>query len=359
MGASYRLIRPDELDAGLVAAWRGIQSTEPGFASPYFSPEFSLCVGRIRRDARIAVIENEQKSVGFFPYQRGFLGVGRPIGGALSDFHGVLTTASGEWNLLELVRASRLSVWAYDHLVGNTPRPEFHVTARAQSPQIDLSSGYDLYAKGRRDAGSDYIRKTEGLARKLAREFGDIEFLLEDRSSTSLNQILAWKSEQYRQSGITDVLAVPWAGALLRQVAESSGETFSGMCSVLRVGGRVVAGHIGMRSSEVLHYWFPAYDPEFAKFSVGIILLLRMAQSVSQQGVRTIDLGKGISPYKERLMSGYVEVCEGYAEVPSVLGNLRSLRRQVEDLEGRGSAGRLFELPLRVVRRIERSTRFR
>lgn len=358
MGISYRLIRPDELSLELTMQWRSIQHVGTGLRSPHFCPEFTGCVGSVRPDARIVVIEDGQRVVGFFPFQTGVFGIGKPIGGALSDFHGVVAAPDCGLQVPDLLRAAKLSVWAFDHLVGGNAAFGPSVQSRSVSPEIDLSGGYAAYVKGRRDSGSDYIPKTEGLARKLGREHGDVEFTLHDASSIAFHTLIDWKTQQY-QAGTIDVFGVPWTVALLRQVAAANGTDFAGVCSVLKVGGRIVAGHIGMRSRDVFHYWFPVYDPAYAKFSTGIILLLRMAEALAPQGVRKFDLGKGQSLYKQRLMTGAIEVGEGSLERPSVLTSVRSLRRQIEGLAVRGGDGSVLQLPLRVVRRVERAAKLR
>ncbi len=359
MATRYRLIRPSELDAGLIERWHAVQQADTSFANPNFNPTFTQCAGRVRADARVVVIENDARVVGFFAFQTGALGLGRPIGGPLSDFHGVVAEPTAEWAADDLMRAARLAVWAFDHQVGGTRRFGPYVHSHAVSPQIDLSAGYVAYVQGRRAAGSDYIPKTEGLARKLGREFGAVEFTLHDASQNVFSTLTGWKSRQYRDAGTTDGFKVPWTSALLQQILATANPHFSGLCSTLRVDGRLVAGHIGMRSVTHLHYWFPVYDPEFAKFSSGIILLLRLAETLAAQGVTTIDLGKGESPYKQRLMTGHVELGEGAIERPSWLTALRRAARGAERLAQVEGAGALRRLPLRIVRRLERETKFR
>ena len=357
MKASYRVTAAHELDAGLVDACRSIQSAHRVFASPYFCPEFTQAVAGVRDDVRVVVIENQGRAAGFFPHLRARWGSGRPVGGPLSDYHGVIARPDCEWQLDGLMRAARLSVWTFDHLVGAERQFAPYVTGSASSPQIDLTGGYENYARGRREAGSEYLRKTEGLARKLAREVGELRFELHDAGA--LEQVIRWKSDQYRRSNLTDVFGVAWTRELLGRIAHLEAGGFAGLCSVLRAGDRVVAAHLGMRSREVLHYWFPAYDPEYAKFSTGIILLLRIAQAAASLGIRAIDLGKGDARYKQRLMTGAVELREGYVERPSLIAAARRLKRAAEARAARGGGiAAALKLPLRAMRRLERLRRF-
>ena len=333
MSASYKLIATHELDAGLIHAWRSIQEGEPRFESPYFCPEFTQAVGSVRGDVRVVVIENDARPVGFFPHQRAAWGRGSPVGGALSDYHGVIAAPSAEWSVVDLMRAARLALWSFDHLVDTTGRFAPCVTASAASPQIDLA-GFE--------PPPDFARK----ARKLAREVGELSFSLHEPAS--LARMFEWKSGQYRASGLTDAFGVRWTCDLIQKVMRVENAGFAGTCSVLRAGGEVVAVHAGMRSRGVLHWWFPAYDPRYAAYSPGIILLLRIAAAL---GSGKIDLGKGDARYKRSLMTGEAPLREGCVELPSLAAAARRLRRLAETRAA-------WQLPLRALRRLERARRF-
>lgn len=359
MIVNYRLIKANELDQTLIDKWRSIQSGRNIFSSPYFCPEFTQLVASVRSDVRVVVIENGGRPVGFFPHQRASWGSGKPVGGPLSDYHGVIAEAGSEWEPDALLRAANLSAWTFDHLIDDSDRFEPYSIARAISPQIDLHLGYEHYVQAHRATGSLYINKTEGLARKLSKEVGELNFTLHEERGTALAQLVAWKREQYRQARLTDAFAVSWTGELLDRIAQTQTEAFAGVCSVLRAGDQVVSVHMGMRSRGELHYWFPAYDPVFAKYSTGIILLLRVAEAMAGLDVRSIDLGKGETQYKQRLMSGSRELLEGFVERPSMLAQTRQLQRMAEAYEVRGKLPELMRLPLRAVRRIKRMQKYR
>ncbi len=337
MSVKYSLINVQELDAGLIAAWRSIQEREPRFESPYFCPEFTQAVGRVRGDVRIVVIENDGRPAGFFPHQRAAWGRGSPVGGALSDYHGVIAAPAAEWRVVELMRAAGLSVWSFDHLVDTAGRFAPYVTASAAaSPQIDLASF---------EPSADFARK----ARKLAREAGELSFSL--HAPGSLGRMFEWKSKQYRASGLTDAFGVAWTGQLVRRLMEVETPGFAGTCSVLRAGDEIVAVHAGMRSRSVLHWWFPTYNAARAAYSPGILLLLRIAAAIAALGIQRIDLGKGDARYKRSLMTGAAPLREGCVELPSLAATARRLRRLAESRAE-------WQLPLRALRRLERARRF-
>ena len=82
------------------------------------------------------------------------------------------------------------------------------------------------------------------------------------------------------------------------------------MLSAMYVDDQLLAVHFGMRTKDVLHWWFPAYDPQYHRYSVGLLLLLHMARS-TELGFKYIDLGKGPEPYKQSMKTGQVDLLEG------------------------------------------------
>ena len=93
--------------------WCELQRTEPLLESPYFRPEFVRAVATVRTDVEIAVLKRDGTTVGFFPFQRGTLHIGRPVGGKLSDYHGVIARPDLEFDAGWLVRqASRSRLYS-------------------------------------------------------------------------------------------------------------------------------------------------------------------------------------------------------------------------------------------------------
>lgn len=358
MSLSYRLIKPVDLDSYLVDVWYKILADNQIYQSPYFCPEFTQLVSSVRDDVKIVVIERSGCPVGFFPYQRSFLGVGKPVGGPLSDFHGVIADTNITWEVHQLMRAAHIKVWDFNHLVGNPAQFKQHVISQDISPQIDLSQGYAQYEKEHRASGSKYIQKTKTLARKLEKEVGRISFTFHESDGSALKQLIHWKSNQYKRTNLFDIFGVNWTGELLQRLLQIQTPNFGGVCSVLRAGDHIVAVHMGMRSQKTLHYWFPAYDVKFAMFSPGIILLLRLANELDNKEIEVIDLGKGMSQYKERLMNRSVLLQEGSVELPSIFEIVRKIRQRAHDIADRGEV-RLLHLPLRAINRILQTRKFR
>jgi CelD/BcsL family acetyltransferase involved in cellulose biosynthesis len=329
------VVAPSELDAGLTQAWQGVQAGSKAFSSPFFCPQFTRLAGEVRDDVRVVVIEDGSRRVAFFPCQRSALGFGRPVAGSLSDYHGVVALPGSEWCVPDLLRAAGLMTWKFDHLVDPCGRFQPYVKALGTSPQIDLRAGAQACHK----PGSGLIAQARRQARRLARDHGEVVFALHDRRPDALECLFRWKGAQYGRTGMTDPFGFRWTRELLRRMAQVDAPDFAGVLSSLRVRGEVAAVHMGMRSRDVLHWWFPTYDPVYGKYSVGIILLLRVAQAAADAGLGTLDLGKGDALYKQRVMTGGAPLAEGSVERSAWLRPLARAR----------------EAAVKLVRRLERA----
>jgi CelD/BcsL family acetyltransferase involved in cellulose biosynthesis len=318
------LVPGGELSDDLVAVWARLQQTNPDLASPYFHAEFTKAVAAVRPDVEVAIIETSGKVGAFFPFQRERGRVGRPVGGIISDYHGLICAQDFRFSPRELLECTHLIAWEFDHLPTSQLSFGPFQSSIEPSPRIDLSWGYDEYVRQRRKAGSEQIKKIFNLARRIEREVGPLRFVAESTDGGSLAAVLRWKSDQYLQSGKADLFAPGWIREVVNRIVSTHSNGCSGALSLLYAGDRLVAGHLGMRSRQVWHYWFPAYDPGAAKYSPGLILLLKMAEHAPEMGVHTIDLGKGMSPYKERLMNSQSFLASGSLELPS----WRSFRRK-------------------------------
>jgi len=316
-----RVIAARELTPGDVAAWSHLQTSDPLLASPFFRPEFTQAVAGVRDDARVAIVEDAAGAVAFFPFQVGESGIGHPIGGPLSDYHGVIARAGWSCDARNLIRGCGLSAWEFDHLPASQQAFAKFQRILTESPIIDLSQGYASYVEERVKMLSEPRKK-----RKLEREVGPVRFETHCADRELLQLLMSWKAKQYVESGKVDIFTIPWVVAALEQVYAAQGADFAGLLSVLYAADEPIAIHMGMRSRTVWHYWFPTYNPAFASYSPGMLLLLEMAAAAASLGVKVIDLGKGRALYKERLHNSVVPLIEGSVPVAAMSAALAQIR---------------------------------
>lgn len=353
------LIAGSELDDGLREKWRGLQSRNPSLANPYFCHEYTSCVAEIRDDVFIAVIEDANEVVGFFPFQRGWGKCGRPVGGIVSDYQGIIAAGDLHVDPEWLLRGSGLVRWEFDHLLAEQSAFAPYHRGRYSSPMLDLTEGFESYKAARRAQGTKLFEQLARKQRKLERELGPVRFEVQVTEPDALLRCMQWKSQQYRNSDILDLFSFDWPVRLLKVLQQIQTDAFAGVLSTLSVGDRLIAAHMGMRSERVWHYWFPSYEAELSKYSPGQILLLRMAERAPAMGIETIDLGKGDSRYKTQLASKAATVCEGRVELPCAANRLVNLAEGARDWVDRNpDAPWLARLPGRALRKYDRWARY-
>lgn len=320
---NIRLTKPHNLSDDELAAWTQWHQADPLLWSPYFHPGFTQAVASIRNDVEVAVLEDADGLAGFFPFQRSGFGFGRQVGGRLCDFQGVITRPGFVFDADELIRNCRLSAWDFTHLLADQPGFSRYCQHVESSPYLDLSNGYDEYVEERRQAGSTTIKQTLRKVRKIERELGPLRYNLTVTDPDMLATMMEWKSRQYLLTGYSDVFAYAWTVELIKKLHQTCTPEFGGRLSTLYAGDTLIALHFGMFSRDVLHYWFPVYDPAYGKYSPGLILVLEMAREAAGLGRKRLDLGKGQEEFKHSLKSGETNVAMGSVEIGPVLRNVR------------------------------------
>jgi CelD/BcsL family acetyltransferase involved in cellulose biosynthesis len=354
------VIPAKELSSDLVAAWSDLQRADPNVDSPFFRPEFTQAVAAVRDDVEVAVLEDGGAVVGFFPFQRGKDKIGRPVGGRLSDFQGVVARRDYAIDPPQLLHGCGLRAWYFDHLIAAQGAfAPFHWTG-AGSPYIDISRGYDAYVAERRAAGGADVMQAINKKKRSERQLGPVRVVLETTDRGVLEKLIAWKSQQYERTQVTSVFAFPWVVALIERLLETPPTAdFGGMLSALYLGDTLVAAHFGMRSGRVVHWWFPAYDAELSKYSPGAQMLLELAGAAASLGCERIDLGAGEEPYKLSFMSGSLAVAIGSVDRRPATRTARRLWHHTKRWV-RGSSFRApASVPWRLIRNLRDQVQFR
>lgn len=294
--------RPESLSEAELTLWRRLQRSHGELSRPFMCPEFVLAASAARGDVWVAAFEEAGQLSGFFPFQR-FGEQGLPPAYGISSAEGAIADPRGHWDASELIRHCGLESWSFDHLVPSVAIEPYYTRLR-NACFIDVERGFEQYARERRAAGSSQLGELERKARKLEREMGSVEFTMHSDDPELLRTLMRWKSEQFARTKFVDRFRIPWVVDVVERVHATQTPDFAGVLSVLRVDDEPVALNMGLRSHSALEIWFPTYAHRFARYSPGLILLLRLTQAAHDAGIATIELGRSGAPYKQRLMSG-------------------------------------------------------
>lgn len=308
---SAEILRPDALDARCLAAWEGLRTADPALRNPLFGPRWAQTVGRVRPDAHVAVLRRDGAPVAFLPHQRGRNGTAHPMGAPFSDFHALIVEPGLALSLEEAVAAAGLRAFRYSGLLD----PENRVRGRTEgvvAHVLKRTPGEDLI-EFVRSRNVKRFRNWRRLDNKLEREHGAVSVAMPDPDPGALSGLMRWKSTQLRRNNLHDVYRPAWVQALMRNLLADVDPAFGGMQATLRVNGRPVAGEFGLREGDCLHPWIAGYDPEFAPYSPGIVLQLRMIEAMEPLGLIRYDLGPSSDHYKAAFSTGEFTLKAGVA----------------------------------------------
>jgi CelD/BcsL family acetyltransferase involved in cellulose biosynthesis len=293
-----------ELTGDIALAWNRLRTNQSLQNSPYFDIEFTQAVAAVRDDVEIAIIRKGNEIVGIYPFQRVSTSHAEPVGGRLNDAQGLIggQSLSSE----ELLRAfSSIGINSsgfHASVKPNGPFDQFEF-CQIEAHHLNLSEGWDSFYRWAKK-NSSTIKRHGQKSRALEREFGKIRFEFENNCDAALEKLVELKRAKYQRTKTFDILSVDWASNLLRHIHKIKSKQFSGILSTMYVGDRFVAGHFGMVTDQLLHYWFPTFDPEFSRFSPGTELLLRVAKECCDRGISKLDLGYGDDAYKFKFCNG-------------------------------------------------------
>jgi len=108
-------------------------------------------------------------------------------------------------------------------------------------------------------------------------------------------RFMAWKSDQYRRTAVSDRFSRAWVVALLEALLGTE-PTISVACSRYFTPKMSRSPpHFGIRSERVMAYWFPAYNASYGAYSPGLIHMLRMVEAAAADGAELVALARGPS----------------------------------------------------------------
>jgi CelD/BcsL family acetyltransferase involved in cellulose biosynthesis len=314
---TYETIHARRLTPDQVATWTALIPRTGDFASPFFRPEYTQAVAAVRDAIEVCVITRGRETIGFLPFERLESTVGRPVGGSMSNFQGVIAAPDGPWTAVDLARGARLKTLKFHHQVRDQPQFDAHTERRVASPIVDVGGGWDGYLEQRRIAGVSSFNALPRKMRKLERELGALRFVSHTAEPDVFARLVEWKRAQYVRTETRGSMQHEWALEILRRLMEFQSSAFAGTLSALYAGERLIAAHAGMRSATVWHYWYPAYDPELSRHSPGLVLMHEMCRWAAGTGLHRIDLGPGEGAHKDLFATSETSVGVGQVVVSS------------------------------------------
>jgi len=347
---NVQTISPLDLNQADTAAW--LQMIGPGsaFESPFFHPSYVTEMARFRPQIELSVVRDGGRPVGFFAFERHGARTAKPLGLKLADFQGVVCPSGRRISIEELLSSAGLSCCHFDHWLTEQSADKY-IMEVSGSPFMDLTSGYEEYLSQRRAAGSKLLSQTLRKRRKFEREVAPLTFTWNDIAPDALELLWQWKAAQRERTQSVNILDYEWVRSFLTSLCDADCSGAQGVVSTLRADGRIIAVHLGLHSHSTLHYWFPAYDTEFQRYSTGSILLLELAQECASRGISRINLGKGEDRYKDSFASGAISVATGTVDRVAMRRLVRSSLYAAKTWIKASPLQSAAQIPKRIIRR--------
>ncbi|MGH1422480.1 MAG: GNAT family N-acetyltransferase [Hyphomonas sp.] len=321
---------PSEVSSADAQAWNDLRAAHPDYNSPLLSPEFARTVGQNRSDARVVLLHDEAGLAGVFAYFQRPGGLARSIGAPFSDYSGPVLRSDFGWSLVEIIESAGLSAWQTTSLVDPWDKFEAERSGAHSTMLITLDIDPADYLEQQRKKHAKRFKNFRRLDSQATRDGYELSMKWGAIDPALKNELFRYKSEQYVASGLVDLTDTKHSRAILDEVANSP----NGFCIGLWAGDEFVSAHFGFRLDDVFHPWIAAYNPDFARYSPGNLLLKRIIENMPAMGLREYDLAEGHDHYKKYYISSERTVYHAHVTSRSLFGRAKSAQSVVWRLLG-------------------------
>ena len=349
------IVRPRDLPPEEIAHWARLQDSHPDLETPFLSPYWPRAVEQAQTseasNVRIAVLHEGGKVRGFMPAKiQG--GVAMPAGAPMCDYQGLIVEPGVDVTSRQLVDAMGVGRLDFSHMPLTQSLFASNIRGTSASWIVRLPFGYDVYAADKK-AESGILKDIDKRRRKAQKDMGAVTFTAFSRSKTDFDQMLAWKREQYRRTGQTDIFEAPWTGRLLRDLFLSRDPDFGGVLFTLHIGDKLAAAQFHLRGQRVLHAWIIAHDETFDRVSPGMMLFQDTMRWMDDTPFTSIDFGPGDYRFKKQLANAVCTVGHGFVGRPGASSLVRSAAYGIRAAAERLPLGPVSALPAKAMRRMD------
>ena len=332
-----------------VQMWTRFQNADPALASPYFSHAYAKAVDSVRPGVKVLRFHENGRIAAYWPIRKGPLGTARPIAGSMDDLHGIIAHPKAVLDLKHTIVRRHLGGYAFSALPYQQARHGLRGQYGDGNQVMDLSSGFTAWHEARSQESSNFRREWRKAQKLLEHEAVDIRFDVVD--AKSFDRMIELKREAYAKAGHFDLFRLGWPRALLLELMKYDDGNARGVLSTLSIAGEISAIAYCMRSTRVLHYWFPAYEAKFAKQKPGLALLFALAEWADRENITELHLGLGDTQYKRQLASWMMPVRGGTLALAPGQKVATKFAQWSARIEGQN---RILDLPAKYTRKYER-----
>ncbi len=347
----YQCVRFDALSDAQLQAWQALCDVDPSASSPLLGPDFASLVAALRADVRIILATRKGELVAVLALHKRPFGHARPIGAPFCDYSGPVVAPGEAVSLPDMLSAAGVATYHAPTAI-TAPDRLGHVACEGEDEAFVIRLNGrtpDAYIEHFRGQHAKRHKNFRRLLRQLERDHEDeLKLIWGAPDRDQLDQLLAWKSDQFRRDGLVDVTAAPNSCAILRAAADlQPGDQgrLHGFLICLMLGDTLLAGHFGVRQGADFHPWIAAYNPDFSENAPGILLIYRAIEQIEEIGLETYDLSGGHDHYKKYFAEPLRRNWNIRAQSGGLMAGLGGIQRSAWKLAGsadeQGLAARL------------------
>lgn len=356
LALNIEIVRPQDLTPEDIARWADLQALDLSFENPFLSPHWAQAVERAQSPGKyvfkVAVLREGGRAVGFLPARTGAL-TALPVGAPFCDYQAVVCEPGLDFDPVEIIRA--LGVHRFDFtslLASQEPMARFGKDA-TETRLVDLPNGYAAYEAEQKSRGAKIFKRLGTSRRNAERNFGPLRFTAMSPSVEILDQLIAMKSGQLKETGKSDIFGPQWSNNMVHDLFKSEIPDFGACLFTLHVGDELAAIHLHLRNRRVLSGWLITHFEKFQSFSPGVVLFQEILQWMETVGLTRLDLGAGDYQFKRAFANATQGVVSGSIGVPSPVTWMREAAYGAATLAEALPLGKFSHYPARARRRLD------
>ncbi len=303
------------------ALWSDFLRLNAQWDGPAFQPEFVCGLAHCIPDCKIAILHRGSNIIGYLPFQQLRWRVARTI--PLCDYQAIIGVPDIS-DMREVLRLAGLRSWIFQNLLQvQTPRQATYLSIHF-SPRAQLQDGFEAYQAELAAAGKS-ARHILNNIRRLERSHGPISLNHGIADEAVLSRLLELKAERY----ITNSRFPDSVNQTLVYFHRRTTGPVTGLLSVMRAADKDITYLFSLKFNDLLYYWFPAFEPQYQKYSPGIIMLWLLIQDLKDLNCTKIDFGPGSQSYKEYFANRRIKVVSGRLDAHESVAVARRFYRYI------------------------------
>ena len=301
------ILPAQELGSARLQAWEQLLTHSPICKNPNLSPWFAMALSP-HRATQVGMVWEQDRLMAVLPFHVIEDGKCEALALGVSDYHGPLFHRDWHLPYLEIYRLLGIREYRFNNLLAHH---QINGVTWQPSHLINLAKGEAGDRWELRNRRSGLWQQMQYQLRRLSREVGTVTFVPQVQSHELLDLLISWKRHQYCRTKVSDDFDMPWNQPFLHELLETKERSCKGMLSGLFAGGQPLAFDMGTCSPHSLQTCYTAYDPEYAGYSPGSLLLFCLIGYCIEESIPLLDLGKGDEAYKQRWTNDQLFVAEG------------------------------------------------